>query len=116
MAENLESVKLMDYKIHRVCVRRGGSYIKSLECLLHKRATINLKNENDNEYLRWSTISALNHNEITKKECENIFKKVKHELEDFSSHQGDWENFEQNNEAITLNVLFVSQNSEGACI
>ena len=31
---------------------------------------------------------------------------------DFSSHQGDWEEFEQNNTLIALNVLFASYNSE----
>ena len=40
------------------------------------------------------------------------FKKIKHEDKDFSSQQRDWENFEQNNESIALNVLFASQNSE----
>ena len=39
-----ESVELTDY-------RRGGSYIKSPESLLHKGATINPKNENDEECL-----------------------------------------------------------------
>ena len=58
--------------------------------------------------MQWLTISALNYNEITKKEFENIFKKIKHEDKNFSSHQGDWENFEQNNESIALNVLFAS--------
>ena len=28
---NFESVELMDYKLHRVRLRRGGSYIKSPE-------------------------------------------------------------------------------------
>ena len=107
-----ESVELMDYKLHRVRLRRGGSYIKSPEWLLHKGATINPKNENDDECLRWSTISALNYNEIMKKEFENIFKKIKYEDKDFSSHQIDWENFEQNNESVALNVLFSSQDSE----
>ena len=107
-----ESVELMDYKLHRVRLRRGGSYIKSPEWLLHKGATINPKNKNDDECLRWSTISALNYNEIMKKEFENIFKKIKHEDKDFSLHQRDWENFEQNNESIALNVLFAPQNSE----
>ena len=60
----------------------------------------------------WSTISALNYNEVTKKEFENIIKKIKYEDKDFSSHQGDWENFEQNNQSIALNVLFSSQDSE----
>ena len=31
---------------------------------------------------------------------------------DFSSCQRDWEEFEQNNTSIALNVLFVSYNSE----
>ena len=65
----------MDYKIYRIRLRRSGSYIKSLEWLLHKGATRNPKNENDDECLQWSTISALNDNEIMKKEFENIFKK-----------------------------------------
>ena len=86
-----ESVDLLDYKLHRVRLRKGESYIKSPEWLLHKGATINPKN-NDDECLWWSTISALNYNEITKKEFENIFKKIKHEDKDFSSHTRDWEN------------------------
>ena len=109
---NFESVELLYYKLHRVCLKRVGSCIKSPEWLLNKEATINPKNKNDDECLWWSTISALNYNEITKKEFENIFKKIKHEDKDFSSHQGDWENFEQNNESIALNALFASENSE----
>ena len=109
---NFESVELMDYKLHRVRLRRGGSYIKSPKWLLHKGATINPKNENNDECLRWPTISALNYNEIPKKEFENIFKKIKHEDKEFSLHKKDWQNFEQNNKSIDLNVLFASQNSE----
>ena len=76
------------------------------------RATINPKNKNDDKCLQWSTISASNYNEITKKEFENIFKKIKHKDKDFSSPQRDWKNFEQNNKSIAVNVLFASQNSE----
>ena len=107
-----ESVDLLDYKLHRIRLRRGGSYVKSPEWLANKKATINPKNKNDYECLRWSIISALNYNEIMKKEFENIFKKIKHEDKDFSSHKRDWENFEQNNESIALNVLFLSKDSE----
>ena len=98
----------MDYKLHRVRLRRGGSYIKSPEWLANKKATINPKNKIDDECLRWSTSSALDYNEIIKKEFENIFKKIKHEDKDFSSHKRGWENFEQNNESIALNFLFAS--------
>ena len=107
-----ESVDLLDYKLHRVRLKRGGSYIKSPKWLENKKAVINPKNENDDECLRWSIICALNYNEIIKKEFENIFKKIKHEDKDFSSHKRDWENFEQNNESIALNVLFSSKDSE----
>ena len=102
----------MDHKLHRVRLRRGGSYIKSPKWLLHKGATINPKNKNDDECLRWSTISALSYTEIMKKEFENIFKKIKHEHKDFSSQKRDQENCEQNSESVALNVLFSSQDSE----
>ena len=42
-----ESVDLMDYKLHRVRLKRGGSYVKSSEWLANKKATTNPKNEND---------------------------------------------------------------------
>ena len=42
-----ESADLIDYKLHRVRLNRGGSYIKSPEWLLHKGATIIPKYEND---------------------------------------------------------------------
>ena len=107
-----ESVDLLDYKLHRVRLNRGGSYIKSPKWLENKKAVINPKNENDDECLRWSIICALNYNEIMKKEFENIFKKIKHEDKDFSLHKRDWENFKQNNESIALNFLFLSKDSE----
>ena len=55
-----EIVDLMDYKLHRIRLNRGGSYIKSPKWLENKKATINPKNENDDECLRWSINSALN--------------------------------------------------------
>ena len=39
-----ESVELMDYKLHRVRLRTGGSYIKSSEWLANKKTTINPEN------------------------------------------------------------------------
>ena len=63
----------METYVDRVRLRRGESYIKSPEWLLHEGATRNPKNKNDDECLQWSTISPLNYNEIMKKEFENIF-------------------------------------------
>ena len=107
-----ESVDLLDFEFHRVRLKRGGSYIKSPKWLENKKAVINPKNENDDECLRWSIICALNYNEITKKEFENIFEKTKHEDKDFSLHKRDWENFEKNNKSIAINVLFSSKDSK----
>ena len=87
-----ESVKLIDYKLHKVTLKRGGSYIKSSEWLINKRATINLKNEKADNCFQYSITSALNYNEIKKRELEeNIFKEIKHEDIDFPPQQRDWE-------------------------
>ena len=74
----------MDYKLHRVRLKRGGLYIKSPEWLLYKGATINPKNENDEKCFQYGPPLALNYNEIKKKKLENIIKKIKHEYKDFS--------------------------------
>ena len=42
-----ESVDLLDYHLHRVHLNRGGSYVKSPKWLENKKATINLKNDDD---------------------------------------------------------------------
>ena len=107
-----ESVDILDYKLHRVRLKRGGSYIKSPKWLKNKKAVINPNNENYDECLKWSIIWALNYNEITKKEFGNIFEKIKHEDKNISLHKRDWKNFGQNNKSTSLNNLFSSKDSE----
>ena len=46
------SVDLLDYELHRVRLKRGGSYIKSPKWLENKKAVINPKNNNDDECLQ----------------------------------------------------------------
>ena len=67
-------------------------------------------NDKGSEF-QWSIISGLNYNEINKKYLKKI-EILKRVDIDLLSHQRDWENFEQNNTSIVLNVLFVSYNSE----
>ena len=43
------SVDLLDYKLHRVRLNRGASYIKSPKWLENKKATINPKNDDDDD-------------------------------------------------------------------
>ena len=80
---NFESVELIDYKLHKVRLRRGGSYTRSPKWLLHKEVTINPKNKNDDECLRWSTISVLKYSEIMKNDFENIYKKFNMKIKIF---------------------------------
>ena len=55
-----ESVDLLYYHLHKISLKRGKSYIKSLEWLRNKEPTINPKNNNDNCFQYALTI-ALNH-------------------------------------------------------
>ena len=58
-----ESVDLLTYHLHKRCLKREKSYIKSPEWVLNKRATINPKNE-DNKCFQYSITVALNHQNI----------------------------------------------------
>ena len=79
--------------------------------IIPKKATINPKNEKDNKWFQWSIISGLNYNKVKEKELKKILK-FKRVDTDFSSYQRDWEEFEQRNTSIALNILFLSHNSE----
>ena len=83
----------------------------SPDWLVNNGATINPKNEKDNKCFQWSIISGLNYNKIKEKELKKLLKFRRVDT-DFSSYQRDWEEFEQNNTSIALNILFVSYNSE----
>ena len=106
-----ESVELLYYHFQKIDIRRAESYIMSPNWIVNKKATINPKNEKDNKCFQWSIISGLNYNKIKKKYLKKK-KKLKRVDIDLLSQQRDWENFEQNNTSIALNVLFVSYNSE----
>ena len=106
-----ESVELFYYNFQRIDLRRTESYITSPDWIASKKATINPKNEKDNERFKWSIISGLNYNKINEKDLKKI-EKLKRVDTDLSSNQRDWEKFEQENNSIALNILFVSYNSE----
>ena len=82
----------------------------SPDWIASKKATINPKNEKD-KCFQWSIIAGLNYTIIKEKELKKLLK-FKRVDTDFSSHQRYWENFEQENNSIAINVLFVSHNSE----
>ena len=106
-----DSVELLHYHFNGIDIIRAESYIMSLDWIANKKATINPKNEKDNKCFQWSIISRLNYNKIKEKELKKI-EKFRRVDTDFSSYQRDWEEFEQENTSIALNILFLSHNSE----
>ena len=106
-----DSVELLYYNFQRIDIKRAESYIMSPDWIASKKATINPKNEKDNKCFQWSIIAGLNYNNIKEKELKKLLKFRRVDT-DFSSYQRDWEEFEQNNTSIALNILFVSHNSE----
>ena len=106
-----DSVELLEYELHKIDIIRAESYIVSPDWIANKKATINPKNEKDNKCFQWSIIAGLNYKIIKEKELKKLLK-FKRVDTDFSSHKRYWENFEQENNSIAINVLFVSHNSE----
>ena len=105
-----DSVGLIYYHFQRINIRRGGSYIASPNWIASKKVTINPKTQKDNECFKWSIITGLNY-KIKEKELKKLLK-FKRVDTDFSSYQRYWENFEQENHSIAINILFVSHKSE----
>ena len=106
-----ESVDLLSYYFRKTSLKRGKSFIKSPEWVLNKRATMNPKSE-DNKCFKYSiTAVVLNHQNI-----ENHPQRISNNKPfinqyncnmDFPAWIKDWKKFEQNNETIALNILFV---------
>ena len=118
-----ESVDLLYYSLHKISLNRGGLYIDSPSWLKYKRAAINPKRE-DNEWFKYAITITLNH-EIIKRDPRRISKikpfidQYKWRGTKFLSHPKDWENFEQKNKTIALNVFIVpypTEKKNEACI
>ena len=65
----------------------------SPDWIASKKATINPKNEKDNECFKWSVSSGLNYNKINEKYLKKIEKLERADI-NLSSHQRDWKKFE----------------------
>ena len=84
-----DSVELLYYHFQRIDIIRAESYIMSPDWIASKKATINPKNEKDNECFKWSIIAGLNYNKIKEKELKKL-EKFKRTDTDFSPYQRDW--------------------------
>ena len=61
-------IVVLYYYFQKIDIRRGESYMVSPDWIASKKATINPKNEKDNECFKWSITGELNYNKINEKE------------------------------------------------
>ena len=111
-----ESVDLVHYILHKISLNRGRSYIDSPDWIKNKKATINPKKK-DNECYKYAITTASNYSKINNHPEE--ISKLKPFIDnynwkdtEFPSYSKDWKKFEQNNQTIALNILFVPYNTK----
>ena len=102
-----DSIDLLYYKLHKISLNGGGSYIHSPEWLKNRRTTINPKN-NDDKCFQYAIAVTLNYQNI-KNNPERITK-IKPFIDQYNwkeinspSPKNDWNEFEKNNKSIALN-------------
>ena len=83
-----DSVGLLYFHFQRIDIRRGESYIVPPDSIASKKATINPKNEKNNECFKWSIIVELNYSKINEK-CLTKIERLERVDIDLSSHQRD---------------------------
>ena len=83
-----KSVQLLYYYSQKNNIWRAESYIMSPDWIVNKKATINPKNERDNQCFQWSIISGLNYHKIKEKDLKKTLKFKTFDT-DFSSYQRD---------------------------
>ena len=112
-----DCVNELFYKLNKVDLHRGKSYIDSPIWLKNKKATINPKNMKDDICFQYAITVALNYGKI-KNHSERI-KTVKPFIDkyhwsgiNFPSHKTDWKLFEKNVKSVTLKVLYVPHNTK----
>ena len=110
-----DGVNLLYYNFNKIDLNRGGTYIGSPKWLKDKKSAINPKN-NDDKCFQYAVTLALNHDKIVRN-LQRI-SKIKPFIDqynwkdiDFTATSKDWETFEQNNESIALNILYVPYNT-----
>ena len=111
-----DSGDLLHYKLHKISLNCGESYIDSLKWLKNKKVTINPKN-NDYKCFQYAITVELNHENIVK-DPQRISKSKsfinKHNWKEisFPSRKEDWKKFETNKKTIDLNIVYIPYNSE----
>ena len=95
-----EGVELLDYRLHKISLKRGKLYINSPEWIINKGATIDSQNYFDNNCFQYATTVALNHQNIEDhperiSNIEPFIDKYNWKNIGFSAHQNDQEDSEK---------------------
>ena len=59
-----DSIDLLYYKLHKISLNRGGSYIDSAEWPKNKKATINAVNKKVDKCFQYAITVSINHQNI----------------------------------------------------
>ena len=113
-----QSVEELSTHFHKIDLRRASSYIPTPAWLEVKKATINPNNKKDNFCFAYAATIAIYHKEIDKN-LDRISNKLIEYTEkldqngiDFPASTPAYKRFENNNEDIALNILYVPFDSE----
>ena len=106
-------VESLNYIFHKIDMKRSESYIETPDWIKKKKATINVKKDDD-KCFQYSVTVALNYDEIgnhhqRKNKVKQFINQYDWSEINFPSHVADWKKFELNNKFIALNVLYVPE-------
>ena len=110
-----DGVNYLYYDFNRISISKGGSYIDSPKWLKDKKSTVNQKNS-DNKCFQYVTTLTLNfkinshHERITK--IKPFIDNYNWKNINFPATGKDWNKFEQNNNNVALNILYVPYNTK----
>ena len=115
-----ESVEECNIHFNKIDLSRGASFIDILECLKHKKATINLQNKNNVYCFMYAIGIAFYHNELGKNPGRiskklDIYSSFNWHNIDFPASYEDYTTFERLNRDVALNILYVSLNEQNIC-
>ena len=109
-----DGVNLLYYNFNKISLNRGGSYIEPAKWIKDKKSIINPKN-NDHKCFQYAVTLALNCDKIDRNP--QRISKIRPFIDQynwkdiyFPATSKDWKKFEQNNESIALNILYVPHN------
>ena len=110
-----DGVNLLYYKFNKISLNRGGSYIEPAKWIKDKKSKLNPKN-NDHKCFQYAVTLALNYDKIDRNP--QRISKIRPFIDqyhlkdiDFPATSKDWKKFEQNNESIAINILYVPHNT-----